>query len=86
MPIKNKLAVAALAGLFATSVIATNPAFAGNHDKGSCKSASGCKGNAGTEKTNCKSTDSKEKHNCKSESTTDKSSCTTKSDCKSKSE
>lgn len=62
----KKLATAALAGLFSLGVLASSPALAGDHDKASCKSASGCKGKgAAMEKANSKTADGKEKHACK---------------------
>ena len=46
------------------------PAFAGEHDKGSCKNASGCKSTAAEKAeckgaASCKTEDGKEKHACK---------------------
>lgn len=85
MTTKNKLALAAFAGLFTAGVMAASPAFADHHDKGACSGASGCKGKAGTEKANCKSADG-EKHACKGDASTDKHECKSKAECKTKAE
>jgi hypothetical protein len=71
MNTKNKLATAALAGLFSVGILAAGAAYAGEHESASCKGASGCKGNAAVEKaeckgaSGCKTEDGKEKHACK---------------------
>lgn len=57
----NKLATAALLGLFTASVITASPAFAEEEGKSSCNG----KDNAKMEKSNCKTADGKEKHACK---------------------
>ncbi len=54
----QKLATAALAGLFAASVTCANVAYAGDGDSASCNSK-----NEG--KANCKTADGKDKHACK---------------------
>ncbi len=61
MKTTNKLAAAALLGLFTASVMTATPAFAGEENK------SGCHGKDDTkmEKANCKTADGKEKHACK---------------------
>ena len=61
MKTTNKLAAAALLGLFTASVMTAIPAFAGEESK------SGCHGKDDTkmEKANCKTADGKEKHACK---------------------
>lgn len=61
----KKLATAALAGLFTAALMTSSASFAGEHDKASCKHASGCKGKTTKEKSNCKTADGKEKHACK---------------------
>lgn len=73
MNTRSNLAKAALAGLFSVGMLAAGAAYAGEHDKSSCKNASGCKGKAASamEKAQCKSAsgcktvDGKEKHACK---------------------
>lgn len=68
---KMKLATAALAGLFTAGILAASPSLAGDHEKGACKGASGCKGKSAAEKAECKgkggckTADGKEKHACK---------------------
>ena len=53
----NKLATAALLGLFAASLTSVTPVFAGDDASG--------KDNAKMEKSNCKTADGREKHACK---------------------
>ncbi len=57
----KKLAKAALAGLFAASILTANSSFAADHAKSSCHG----KDKASAEKANCKTADGKEKHACK---------------------
>lgn len=61
MKTTNKLAAAALLGLFTASVMTAAPAFAADNAKSSCNG----KDNAKMEKANCKTADGKEKHACK---------------------
>lgn len=61
MKTTNKLAAAALLGLFTATVMTAAPAFAGEEGKSGCNS----KDNAKMEKANCKTADGKEKHACK---------------------
>ena len=61
MTTSKKLATAALAGLFAASLMAAAPAFATEGDKANCTG----KDKAHAEKANCKTADGKEKHACK---------------------
>lgn len=61
MKTTNKLATAALLGLFTASVMTASAAFAGEDSKSSCNG----KDNAKMEKANCKTADGKEKHACK---------------------
>lgn len=61
MKTTNKLAAAALLGLFTATVMTASPAFAGEDSKSSCNG----KDNAKMEKANCKTADGKEKHACK---------------------
>jgi nitrogen fixation protein FixH len=65
MTTNKKLASVALAGLFTAGMMVASPAFAGENEKGACKSASGCKGHSAMEKASCKTSESKEKHACK---------------------
>jgi hypothetical protein len=67
----NKLATAALLGLMTTGLLSAQPAMATEHEKGACKSKSGCKGTSGVmsdmkEKATCqgKAGDMKEKASC----------------------
>lgn len=57
----QKLATAALTGLFAASMLAASPSFAADEGKASCTG----KDHAKMEKANCKTADGKEKHACK---------------------
>lgn len=88
MTTKKKLATAALAGLFTAGMLAAAPAFAGEHDKGSCKGASGCKGNSKMEKAECKgkggckTADGKEKHACKGQNSCKGNGADGKNECK----
>lgn len=54
MTTTTKLASAALVGLLTAGLLSATPAFAGEHDKGSCNGKSGCKGKAAAEKSECK--------------------------------
>lgn len=67
MTATTKLASAALVGLLTAGMLAATPAFAGEHEKGACKSKSGCKGKAAAEKSECKGKDKAEKASCKGE-------------------
>ncbi len=85
----NKLASAALAGLFATSVLVASNSFADDAAKSSCAGKDAKK----TEKAGCKtSTESKEKHSCKGKNSCkgqekgEKHSCKGKNSCKTKTE
>jgi len=79
----NKFASAALLGLMTAGLFAAQPAFAGEHDKGACGSANGCKGKAGVEKSECKAHD--EKAGCQGKESED-ASCAGKSGCAGKEE
>lgn len=57
----NKLVSAALAGLFATTVLVASDSFADDAAKSSCNGKDGKK----MEKAKCKTADGKEKHACK---------------------
>jgi hypothetical protein len=57
----QKLATAALTGLFTVGLMAATPAFAGDDSKSGCNNKTGSK----TEKANCKTADGKDKHACK---------------------
>lgn len=57
----QKLATAALTGLFTLGIAAASPAFAGEEGKAGCNG----KDNSKMEKANCKTADGKEKHACK---------------------
>lgn len=76
----NKLAAAALMGLFAASVISATPAFAGDEGKSSCNG----KDNAKMEKANCKTADGKEKHACKGHNSCKGQGADGKNSCKGK--
>ncbi len=64
MTANKTLASAALIGLMAAGLMAATPAFAGEHDKGSCSGKSGCKGKAAAEKSECKGKAEGEKAGC----------------------
>lgn len=63
MTTTTKLATAALAGLMAVGMLVAQPALAGEHEKGSCKAKSGCKGKAAAHKSESKA--HSEKASCK---------------------
>ena len=77
MNTKTKLATAALAGLFTACMITATPAFSGEHEKGSCKSANGCKGKTSSEA-------EKEKHACKGQNSCKGQGADGKNECKGK--
>ncbi len=72
MSTSNKLAIAALTGLFATSMLAASPSFA---SEGEAKN--GCKGKEVVqEKASCKTADAThEKNSCKAAEKDEKNSC-----------
>lgn len=79
----KKLASAALAGLFATTVLVAGNSFAAEEAKSSCK------GKEKTEKAGCKGVEAKEKHSCKGKSSCkgtdeakEKHACKGKNSCK----
>lgn len=73
MTTHNKLAVAALSGLFAAGMMVSGSAFADHHTADATKSTStatekhACKTDAKTEKSSCKTEATTEKHACKTE-------------------
>jgi hypothetical protein len=79
MTTTSKLASAALTGLLTLGMLAASPAFAGEHNKGSCNGKSGCKGKAAAEKSECKG-HSAEKTSCASQdkAAAEKASCSGK--------
>lgn len=79
MTTTNKLASAAFIGLMTASLFAATPAFAGEHDKGSCGGKSGCKGEAGAEKAGCEGKDG-DKSSCEGKDK-EAGSCAGKSGC-----
>ena len=80
----NKLASAALAGLFATTVLVASNSFADDAAKSGCHGKDGKK----IEKANCKTADGKEKHackgknSCKGQGSDGKNACKGKGSCK----
>ncbi len=74
----NKLASAALLGLFAASLVSATSAFAGDESQ-----ATG-NGNAKMEKANCKTADGKEKHACKGKNSCKGQGADGKNSCKGK--
>jgi hypothetical protein len=84
MTTTHKLASAALVGLLTAGLLAAQPAFAGEHEKGSCASKNGCKGKAAAEKSACKGHDM-DKASCKGKEA-EKASCASKSGCAAKEE
>lgn len=74
----NKLASAALAGLFATTVFVASNSFADDADKSSCS------GKTKMEKANCKTVDGKEKHSCKGKNSCKSQGADSKNSCKGK--
>ena len=75
----NKLASAALLGLFAASLVSAAPAFAGDDSQSSTG-----KDNAKMEKANCKTADGKEKHACKGKNSCKGQGADGKNSCKGK--
>lgn len=73
----NKLASAALLGLFAASLVGATPAFAGDDSQSS-------NGSAKMEKANCKTADGKEKHACKGKNSCKGQGADGKNSCKGK--
>jgi hypothetical protein len=87
MTTKTKLATAALTGLLTAGLLAATPAFAGEHDKGSCSGKNGCKGKAGAEKSECKGKNSCEgKDKMADDKDGEKAACAGKSGCAGKEE
>lgn len=88
MDTKKKIATAALAAMFSAGVIACSPSIASEHDKATCKGASGCKGKAPLEKNQCKeaaackTADGKEKHACKGKNSCKGNGADGKNECK----
>jgi hypothetical protein len=80
MTSKNKLAAAALAGLFTATVLSAAPAYAGDEDKSGCND----KEKAQMEKSNCKTADGKEKHACKGQNSCAGQGSDGKNSCKGK--
>lgn len=80
MPKSNKIARAALAGLFAASVLTASNSFAADSSK------SGCNGKDGShmEKSGCKTADGKEKHSCKGKNSCKGQGASGKNACKGK--
>jgi hypothetical protein len=78
---KNKLAAAALVGLFTAGALVASPSFAGE-DKAACTGKSGCNGKPKAEKANCKTADGKEKHACKGANSCKGNGADGKNECK----
>ncbi|MDX2113015.1 MAG: hypothetical protein SFW63_04725 [Alphaproteobacteria bacterium] len=85
MTTTTKLASAALAGLLTAGLLAVTPAFAGEHDKGSCSGKDGCKGKAAAEKSECKG-HAGEKSGCEGKDKKEGHSCSGKDGCGGKDE
>jgi|GEM_PF-1904955 len=99
MTTTNKLVSAALIGLMSAGLLAAQPAFAGEHEKGACNGKSGCKGKDAAEKSECKGKSGcsgkdeksgcegkdKEANSCKGKDG-EKASCSGKSGCAGKEE
>lgn len=73
----NKLATAALAGLFATTMMVASNSFADDSAKASCNGKK-------MEKANCKTADGKEKHACKGKNSCKNQGASGKNSCKGK--